>query len=80
MALYIHTYTVKGSHRFPFDMLRYDQSFPTINGVDGLSPDSLDSPIYAASEREVELRAYNEQKNWLPTIARWRSFGWEVVS
>lgn len=71
--------TVEGHHTFPLDMLRYDSATPH---------SSEDSSIIAESFRprplrelntpfRVELNMHTKTK---PTIGRWKSFGWTVIT
>jgi hypothetical protein len=63
------TYVVEGSGSFPFDMLRYAQSFPASEYDSGL--------LEGTQRRKVSLRSYSatgiEQSK-----LRWASFGWTV--
>ena len=63
---YIHRYTVIGSGYFPVDMLRYDAAWPD-------SQEDAGRILDFEANREVKLRSYR-----IPTIARWKSFGWQV--
>lgn len=68
-------YTVTGETAFPLDMLRHDASYPA---------SSSDAAEIAESMRVVLSRRFvvnlltTRDANWLPTQARWRSFGWRV--
>jgi hypothetical protein len=68
-------FTVKGHGHFPVDMLRYDGCYPrtTEDAINLVHPHSPDSNI------EVTLISVNKLRGWLPTEARWQSFGWSVV-
>ncbi len=63
-------YTVTGQGEFPFDMLRYDQSWPET------SPDAAaitnPSAVPENPNRSVTLLTYNPR----PEFDRWRSFVW----
>ena len=68
-------FTVIGRGVFPLDMLRYDGCYPkleadtAIMGEEGL--------------REVMLHKtlnWGHPKVWVPTVGRWNSFGWAVLS
>lgn len=63
MAKRYWRFTVRGTGQFPFDMLRYDQCWPTDNthALAGTEP------------REVRMLGVNQ-----PTVDRWISFGWMV--
>jgi hypothetical protein len=66
-------YVVEGTGEFPYDMLRYDCSYPH---------DEPDSHAirreYESTRRRVRLRQRSLNTNG-PNIARWRSFSWRVV-
>lgn len=72
--MFFTRYTVRGSGAFPFDMLRYDQSFPAgSEDAHNMSGDSL------TETRSVTLGRYTKQKVQAePTYRRWISFGWTV--
>lgn len=68
-------YAVEGAGRFPFDMLRYDASYPlheAHTGASGMGGD-YDAP------RRVVVLVHEGYREWRPTVARWESFGWRVV-
>jgi hypothetical protein len=70
-------FTVKGSFRFPLDMLRYDQCWPA-------DPTATANMEYSTESRspegyEVELLHWADG-HWTPTEGRWASFGWHVDS
>jgi hypothetical protein len=74
----LYTFTVEGNGKFPFDMLRYDQCWPTHGGAaSNLNPlrdkDGSDMTI----RRQITLTSIRASA---PTIARWESFGWKVVA
>ena len=58
-------FTVSGQGRFPFDMLRYDQCWP-----------SNEDAIFRINEKEY--RSIVMLGTRLPTSRRWLSFGWDV--
>jgi hypothetical protein len=65
-----YTWTVRGIGLFPFDMLRYDYCWPASER------DSAKIENRGHSKtREITLRSLAPE----PTLARWKSFGWEVV-
>jgi hypothetical protein len=70
-----YTYWVTGSGTFPFDMLRYDQAWPTDSeSASNLSWSYSDrSASPDRHRRSVMLHSYRE-----PTMDRWSSFGWSV--
>ena len=69
----ITTFVVEGSGRFPIDMLRYNQAWPaTVQaGIDITTTEPHDD----LGNRTVRLNATQQ-----PTIGRWASFGWQVIS
>lgn len=75
VAKRVHTFrfTVEGAGSFPLDMLRYDGCFPR---------ESADA-IRAQEDRDrrrVTLLAYSERNDWQPTVGRWASFNWKVLT
>lgn len=67
-----YEFIVEGSGEFPFDMLRYDRCWPTVE-----SETSRFNPlgrIAYATPRQITLRGLRE-----PTDARWESFNWKIV-
>ena len=77
MPAYITTFKVTGRFSFPVDMLRYDGAYPhsTEDGV------KLSEAIQLRQREPVtiELSAAHFVKSWEPTVARWKSFGWDVL-
>lgn len=72
-------YTVTGRLPFPWDMLRYDASYPTDNGVQGLMAMYPGGPCRDRDPKvvySVELVCPHGSI----TPDRWRSFGWPVVA
>tara|TARA_R110002020_G_scaffold32996_3_gene101034 strand:+ start:614 stop:937 length:324 start_codon:yes stop_codon:yes gene_type:complete len=69
----IIAFVVEGSGRFPIDMLRYNQAWPaTVQaGIDITTTE----PHNDLGNRTVRLNATQQ-----PTIGRWASFGWQVIS
>ena len=68
-------YVVEGAGEFPFDMLRYDSSFPTNE-----FPDSAHLGCHEHHRRLVTLTHRNPQGVVsCPTPERWASFLWRVV-
>lgn len=67
----LHEYTVEGHGPFPFDMLRYDTAWPAREA---------ETPLFApfgkavAPTRKISLVGLRA-----PTVARWHSFGWNVL-
>ena len=69
--MYITTYVVAGRGQFPWDMLRYDASYPT----DGDSVNSLCGKV----ERRIRLSyKHTNRRSLVPTVDRWRSYQWKV--
>lgn len=66
-------FVVEGTHRFPYDMLRYDQCFPVSEARD--SP-MLDHDLHR-DKRQVMLAS---DEPTAPTDGRWLSFGWRVLA
>ena len=65
------TFTVVGKGAFPLDMLRYDTCWPGRE---------VDSGLVAHDFAGIDQsRTVNLKGLKVPTIARWRSFGWEVI-
>jgi hypothetical protein len=77
MALkFVQTFQVRGSGRFPIDMLRYDHCFPA---AEEESP-KIAAAVYGSPKPwEVRLKRYIELSAQRPTGDRWRSFSAEVV-
>ena len=80
----VTTFVVRGRYGFPFDMLRYDQAWPTDRGVSVLSAVARGSNLEIIDEEkettrwvsvEIELRTHGHV-----TPDRWSSFGWTVTS
>lgn len=65
----ICNYIVRGSGRFPFDMLRRDRAWPAHEN---------ESYLLKADDDEMALRQVKLQGLSYPTVERWRSFGWIV--
>ena len=84
----VKTFTVEGTYPFPVDMLRYDQCWPSREATDSVelaeamsgTSDRIhrrNNPDHKPRKRRVTLvtNAINR-----PTVGRWESFGWKVVS
>ena len=72
-------YRVSGAGPFPFDMLRYDNSYPASQS------DAGKMEHHAREKREIEMesvRLVNTTPRPLfeeiACLERWHSFGWEV--
>lgn len=72
-----HTFTVTGSGQFPIDMLRYDRCCPEREEDSSHIISSLESPV---GEHSVQIIKFAENRQWRPTAARWKSFGWDILS
>lgn len=72
----LHRYVVivKGSGQFPLDMLRYDHCWPRT-----LSDSAKMDKDWGGELRTIELLA-DKPRAWVPTVGRWHSFTWDVVS
>ena len=77
--IYYHEFTVEGTGSFPTDMLRYDGAYPASpQAVSMISDDwRTAAPLERRSARLIHV---GDQRGWEPTVDRWRSFGWTVVS
>lgn len=78
MIFYRHTFCVVGRRfaGFPIDMLRYDRCTPwheqdSANILRTIE-DNVDDRL------AIGLMAVNGDKDWAPTLGRWKSFGWEL--
>lgn len=68
--------TVRGTMRFPLDMLRYDACFPETGADVAAIAASLDRGV---NETEVNLLHRTDDRKWTPTEGRWASFLWAVT-
>lgn len=68
MRLQIYRFRVRGTSRFPLDMLRHGQAWPESN-EDVQQIERIDQPFV----REIRLCAIE-----CPDFGRWISFGWRV--
>lgn len=68
-------YTVSGETPFPLDMLRYDASYPASSSDVAMIHESLRGQ--STGRLVINLLSAHD-KLWLPTQARWRTFGWRV--
>ena len=71
--MYVQKVVVRGTGRFPYDMLRYDGCVPWSEKDSYAINDDEGAP----SLRTVELRRFCPNDS-SPTIGRWESFGWKV--
>lgn len=69
-------YTVEGFGVFPFDMLRYDESFPHAQ-EDSLG---LDSQLNRKRRQVTLIHTTIGASNWHPCEDRWESFLWKVTN
>ena len=78
-------FTVRGKGIFPIDMLRHDQCYP----VDAEATEDIQSikrgpsPFKHATRKSIVLpREIRLATDYIhaPTVGRWESFGWKVVS
>lgn len=70
--MWVHRFKVRGKGTFPFDMLRYDQCFPT-------SSKDATMFVYPQLDWEVKLTHYDRISSWKPCISRWGSFIVKVI-
>lgn len=70
-------FTVRGSGKFPVDMLRYDSCYPADS--DSATMILLDDEEF--SPRDVHLIMVRKTRDeCFPTVRRWGSFGWSCKS
>lgn len=70
-------FTVAGTGAFPFDMLRYDECWPATSvAANAVAMDVRD--VRARDSRRAVPLLTNRRAG--PTIRRWESFGWRVIS
>lgn len=79
VSFFLQEVVVEGSGRFPIDMLRYDSCVPDTESdavrISGTLDDGpLDGPV------TITLRRFAPAASQGPTVPRWASFGWRVVS
>lgn len=68
-----------GSHtRFPLDMLRYDGCYPERSEDCNLIEDRVgyDRLHEQDGQAKIRLVRFVEAQKCVPTVDRWRSFGW----
>ncbi len=70
--IFVSRVFVKGSGTFPIDMLRYDGCVP-------FKQTDANAIMREGEERVIELKRYCVNDG-PPTVDRWHSFGWTVVS
>ena len=76
-------FTIIGRGEFPLDMLRYDGCYPkletdtAIMRKDGLREVTLQRGLDHDNYRPGD---YGNPTVWSPTVGRWNSFGWAVLS
>lgn len=73
------TFVVRGNawSQFPFDMLRYDQCWPTTSADASAMKGISVHGDAGDGTRCVQLATYGINK---PTVQRWDSFGWTVIT
>ena len=77
--VFFRRFTVRGKGPFPFDMLRYDSCFPT-DGESAARMHYSRVETIGNNLRDVTLTAVGYTPcGGGPTVARWESFGWNVV-
>lgn len=69
-------FTVRGEGAFPFDMLRYDSCWPATEN-DAATMERAMRPRTRSTAYEVALSTASPNA---PSVPRWESFGWEVVT
>lgn len=72
---YKFRYTVEGRGEFPFDMLRYECSYPASEQESRLLTSQAS---IRAGRRSVALVHFDTWKGWTPAEDRWKSFLWRV--
>lgn len=71
-------YVVEGYGIFPYDMLRYDHSWPHSELNDSRK---LDNPFATeGAERKRRIMLATDQQGNTPNMDRWKSFTWKVVA
>lgn len=65
---------------FPFDMLRYDGCYPASEHPDSATLEEQYTPGGLPKGKTVTLCKCWSDPKWQPTVDRWRSFGWDVVT
>lgn len=70
---YYQTFDVTGQGHFPLDMLRYDHCWPRYEAQ------ICDIPA-AKEKRTIAIARRVDGPRVMPTIERWRSFGWTVTN
>ncbi len=66
-------YEVTGRGSFPFDMLRYDRSFPAQQSDSGKMDDTDERTVRLITDRTLQESISQRQSE-----QRWASFGWKV--
>jgi hypothetical protein len=72
---YLYRYSVTGTGSFPFDMLRYDASWPASQEDASILHAGHPRPSGPGRPKPYTLTLHSHK---LPTEGRWRSFGWHV--
>jgi hypothetical protein len=71
-------FKVRGQYPFPIDMLRYDGCIPDSERDSYLIIGVSDAIARTPGEVEITLKSFYDLPRG-PTVARWRSFAWEVT-
>jgi hypothetical protein len=74
------TFTVEGGWPFPVDMLRYDVCYPATEQDSVEMATACDHRALKMSSRPIRRVTLNTLGINRPTVGRWESFGWKVVS
>ncbi len=75
---YVFNVSARPGNAFPLDMLRYDQCWPADPRSVGMlhlayGADTDEPPTSQTGAVEVAVASHQ-----MPTLKRWRSFGWQV--
>lgn len=72
-GMQVWQYRVTGPGDLPYDMLRYDASYPASER------DAARATHHPGDgRRTVTLEHRGVHRGWAPNVARWASFGWAV--
>ena len=72
-------YTVTGRGHFPFDMLRYDQAWPSTSDEAAKLQRFVESTqaVRRADRGTLTVELATAKKDYHIAFERWKSFGWE---
>ena len=77
MPSYVQTFKVRGSSRFPLDMLRVEQCFPAT------IVDSLTLELYTCGDTDnfvtIKLQRITTRPMKLVSVKQWESKGWAFL-